>query len=139
MASESRPERVFWSLSGSPTLIFRVLIVGIMLSTSIGILYALMDRASFVSSFPGAAALTIYMGFLIVAGLGIVSLVGLWMWKRWALALYAILTTASVVLDLLAGAPFAHQLAVIVGAAAVFALAYLNRHRFRGSQPPRAV
>lgn len=37
---------------------------------------------------------------------------------------FATLTAASFVLDLIAGAPLAHQLADITGAAAVFALAY---------------
>lgn len=138
MAANPRLERRFWSLSGSPVLIFRVVIAGIMLSTSIGISYALANRSAFVLSFAGARAPGVYVAFLIVGALGLISLAGLWMWKRWALVLYAILTAASIVLDLLAGAPLAHQLAVIVGAAAVFTLAYLNRGRFRSGLPPRA-
>lgn len=136
MASDNRPELPFWSLRGSPLIIFRVVIAGIMLSTLIGISYAMVNRSDFVSSFPGADAPAIYSAFLVVGGLGFISLVGLWVWRRWALVLYAILAIASVILDLSAGAPLAHQLAVITGAAAVFTLAYLNRGRFRSGQPP---
>lgn len=138
MAADTRPEHRFLSVSSSPIFVFRVVIAGILLSTLIGISYALVNRPAFVFSFPGANAPGVYVAFLIVGVLGFVSLAGLWMWRRWALVLYASLTATSIVLDLIAGAPLAHQLAVVVGAVAVFTLAHLNRARFGYGLPPGA-
>lgn len=126
--------RRFWSLRGFPQLVFRLLVVGLLLSTGIGVAYALVNRPAFVSSFPGAAAPVVYGALLIVAGVGLIALVGLWRWRRWALGLYAILVLASIVLDVIVRAPLAHQLTVIVSAVVLFTLAFLNRSRFRNPE-----
>ena len=62
------------------------------------------------------------------------ALIALWMWRRWGLVLYGIVVVASLVLDRMAEAPLAHEVTVLVGATAVFSLAYLNRTRFVASE-----
>ena len=133
MATKDRHNHHFLTFSGSPVFMFRTLVVGIMLSTGIGVTYAILNRSAFVESFPGAATPTLYGAFLVVAAMGLVALIGLWGWRRWALVLYALVAVASLALDRLAGAPLIHELAVLTGAAAVFSLAYLNRRHFRQS------
>jgi len=129
MADDGRSHR-FLTARASPVFAFRVVLAGVMLSTTIGILYAVTNRAGFVTSFPGAAKTWLYLGFLMAAVGGLTALVGLWRWQRWALALYGIVVALSLVLDRLASAPMAHEMAVLAGAAAVLGLAYLNRRRF---------
>lgn len=131
--------RRFWSLSGSPVLVFRFVLAGIMLSTGVGVTYALVNRSAFHTSFPGAATLGVYVAFLIVGATGFVALVGLWYWRRWATVLYGVLAVATVLLDAVARAPLAHEVAVVVGAVTVFTLVYLNRERFRPRGPTGAV
>lgn len=133
MVSDQHPKNSFFSLRGSPVLVFRVLIVGIMLSTGIGVIYAISNRPAFVASFPGASAWPVYVGFLVTAGVGLVALLGLWAWRRWGLVLFCIQAVMSFVLDRIAGAPLAHELAVLGGAVAALSLAYINRGRFTSS------
>ncbi len=123
----------FLSLRGSAAFAFRAVVVGLMLSTMFGVTYALSKRPSLLASFPGAATPWVYRGLLLVGVTGLVALVWLLRWRRWALVLYGILTVASAVLDWFAAAPRAHQMTVVVSGAAVFALAYVNRRRFRGN------
>jgi hypothetical protein len=133
MVANDSPKRTFLSLRGSPVLVFRVLLGAIMLSTGIGVLYALSDRPAFLESFPGAAEPQVYGGLLLVAGAGLVALIALWTWRRWGLLLYGVVVVASLALDRMAKAPPAHELTVCVAAVAVFSLAYLNRTRFASS------
>lgn len=56
MVANDSPKRGFLTLRGSPALVFRVLLVGIMLSTGVGVRYALSNRSALQESFPGAAA-----------------------------------------------------------------------------------
>lgn len=130
MMTSNTPKRAFLSLRGSPVFAFRVLLGGIMVSTGIGVLYALSNRSALLESFPGAAVTRVYVGLLLVAGMGLAALFALWMWRRWGLVLYGIVVISSLVLDRMARAPFAHEVAVLVSAVAVFSLAYLNRTRF---------
>lgn len=114
-----------------PVFAFRALLIGIALSTGVGVTFAVGQRPVFVEAFPGASSPVLYGSFLFVAAAGCVALAGLWYWRRWALWLYAVLAVAGVVLDIVARAPTAHQLTVVTAAVVVLGLAYLNRDRFR--------
>lgn len=111
-------------------MIFRVVLVALVTSTSAGLWYAIGNRPAFEIAFPGAGAAGVYGSLLGVGALSLVALVGLWFWRPWAMVLYGVLAAASVVLDVLADAPVLHQVTVVLATCVVFALAYLNRHAF---------
>lgn len=100
-------------------------------STGLGLAYALTHRAAIERGFPGAARSAVYMAFVLVASFSLAALIGLWRWHRWAVLLFAALSVTNIVLDVVARAPTAHQVTVIVASAAVLALVYGNRHSFR--------
>lgn len=124
------PQRAFLSAGGSPVVVLRLVVVGIIMSTSLGVVYAIGNRSAFVSSFPGAESTVIYVGFLTVGVAGVIALMNLLRWKSWALWLYVAQTLASIGLDVIAHAPMLHHVAVIAGATVVFGLVSLNRRRF---------
>ena len=99
-----------------------------------GLWYAVTQRDAFQAGFPGAANSVVYAGLLTVGALGLVALVGLWQWRRWAVGLYGVLAVSSLLLDVAAEAPMLHQTTVAVGAVVVFGLVYLNRMWFRRAQ-----
>ncbi len=134
MPTNDTPRRAFLSARGSPSFVFRVLLGAIMLSTGLGVIYAVSNRPAFLESFPGANSPLVYGALLLNAGIGLTALIGLWKWQRWGLMLYGVAVIASLVLDRIAEAPPAHEVALLVGAAAVFSLAYLNRTRFAASE-----
>ncbi len=121
----------FWRGGASPRLVFRLLVGATLCSTMIGVGYALLRRATFVASFPRAADPGLYWSLVLTGVVGLVALAGLWGWRRWAVVLYALLAAASLTLDVVAGAPVAHQATVAVDAVLILALAWLNRARFR--------
>lgn len=75
-----------------------------------------------------------YFAMLAVALTGLASLVGLWRWQPWAIALYGISAGIAVALDVIARAPLAHRLTVVTMAVLVLLLAYANRRRFVQTQ-----
>lgn len=125
------PQHGFWSLRTSPVVAFRLVLAGLVAATLIGVTFALARPVEFRAVFPGAAGPTAYWALVTVGGVGLVALAGLWRWRRWALWLYGIGAAASIGLDVVVHAPAVHQVAVGVGATAVFGLAYANRARFR--------
>lgn len=136
MPDRENPNRSFFTVTGSAVFAFRALLIGIGLSTGIGVTFALSNRPAFVASFPRAASPGVYGAFFVVAAFGIVALIGLWGWRRWALTLYAVVALATLAIDRLARAPAAHEAAVVTGATAIFLLAYINRERFRSEVRP---
>ena len=134
MVANGSPKRAFLSLRGSPAFIFRILLGAIILSTAMGVVYAVTNRSAFLQSFPGAASPGAYAGLLLIAVLGVVALIALWSWRRWGLVLYGFVVIGSLALDRMARAPLAHEVTVCVAAVAVFSLAYLNRTRFAASE-----
>lgn len=127
----------FWSLTGSPRLIFRVVVAALLVSTSAGVWYAIGNRSAFQDAFPGAVSNAVYGSLIAVGALSLVALAGLWAWHPWAIVLYGFLAAASVVLDVLARAPVLHQVTVVLATCVVGTLAYVNRSAFhRGGDQP---
>lgn len=91
---------------------------------------ALGRRSDFLSAFPGAEQPPVYFGMLAIALTGLVSLVGLWRWQLWGIALYGLSAGFAVALDIIARAPVAHRLTVVAMAVVVLLLVYANRRRF---------
>lgn len=130
MTGDAPPQADFWSVKTSPLLVFRVLLAALMLSTGIGVWFATAQRARFEVAFPGTVSLPVYAGLLTVGVAGLVALIGMWRWRRWAVILYAVGAVAGIALDVLARAPRAHQATVVIAAVAVLTLVALNRQRF---------
>jgi hypothetical protein len=63
--------------------------------------------------------------------LGVVAVFGLWLWQRWAIALFALLAVAGIAFDVWWAAPRAHFIAACVLPVLVGAAAWPLRARFR--------
>ncbi len=111
-------------------VVFRVLLAALFVSTSVGLWYATAHRPVFQMGFPGSARPGVYVALLATGVAGIVAVCGLWLWRRWAVVLYACVAAVSIGLDVVAHAPRAHQVTVLVGVAAVLWSVYLHRERF---------
>ena len=111
--------------------VFSIILAGLALSTLVGVLHALLHRAVFVESFPGAAAAPVYWSLVLAPGAGLVALGGLWFRRSWAVLLYGVTGVAAVALDYEAAAPAAHMTAAVVAVVIVLALAYSRRSDFR--------
>lgn len=109
---------------------FRGLLLALVVSTTFGVGSALRDRAGFVASFPGAARDPVFYLLVATGLLGLVAVLGLWRWRRWAVVLFLAVTVASFSLDVIARAPALHQVAVLTVGLLVGSLAYTNRRRF---------
>jgi hypothetical protein len=119
--------------------VFRVLLAALFLSTGVGLWYATAHRPDFQLAFPGSRRGVVYVALLLTGGTGMVAVCGLWFWRRWAVVTYGCVAAASLALDVVAEAPFMHQLTVAVSTACVFWLIYLNRARFRICPPGGAI
>lgn len=108
----------------------RVVLAALFASTCMALWIATLRRADFLVAFPGAERPAVYAAFLAVAVVGLVSLLGLWRWQPWAIALYGFSAGLAVALDIIARAPLAHRLTVLTMAVVVLLLAYANRRRF---------
>lgn len=109
---------------------FRAWMIALVLSSLIGVTFALVDRPSFVEIFPGAAAPSLYYAFLAAAGMALVAIAGMMLWRGWAVVLYVVFLVIAFALDRMAGAPLAHEVALISGGTLLLVLAYLNRAGF---------
>lgn len=131
MNAPGESPRSFGSWSASPRFVLRLFLIAIATSTTIGIWFAVTNRDAFQAAFSGAADPRIYAGLLGVGVLGLISLVGLWRWRRWGLFLYGVVASASLGMDIAARAPGIHQLTVIIAAAIMALLVHLNRAHFQ--------
>lgn len=124
------PRRGAWA-----AVLLRIVLAALSLSTCAGLWFAVTNRPEFEAAFPGAADGRIYAGLLLLGGLGLVAVVGLWRWRRWAVVLYGLVVLADLVMDVLADAPVVHQGTVLVGGLLVGSLLFLNRARFAADAP----
>lgn len=131
MSSEPRP--AILSPSVSWPLILRVLLGALFVSTGVGLWYAISRRVAFQLAFPGSVHELVYVALLITGATGLIAIAGLWLWRRWAVILYVGVAVASLCLDVVAEAPLAHRVTVVVSAVSVFLLVYLSWDRFRSN------
>lgn len=114
-------------------LVYRIVLV-LLFSGSLNAIYiAIVRHSEFIVSFPGAIG-GVYLGLLGVAVAGLAALVGLWFWRRWAVAAFLGLGVVAVVLDVFARAPLAHQIATATATLVVTVLVYSLRERFSNSR-----
>lgn len=111
-------------------VVLRALLAALFASTCMALWIAIGRRSDFLTAFPGAERPAVYVAFLGVAVVGLVSLIGLWRWRPWAIALYGLSAGVAVALDIIAHAPLAHRLTVITMTVVVLLLSYANRRRF---------
>lgn len=118
--------------TGRWALAYRV-VVGILLGTTIlAASGALIRPDAFRTAFPGATgAFFVFLVGVVVAG-G-VSLLGLLLWKRWAVWMFGIVGVAAVIVDALVSAPVRHQVAVVVSTGLVLGLTKKVRQKFAGT------
>lgn len=109
--------------------LFRFVLLALAASTLNGVFVALMRRSAFLEAFPGATGVVLGV-FIGTAAIGLGSLVGLWLWRRWALWLFGAVGLVIVGLDLAARGPRLHMLAAVVSTLLVLGLSYPVRKRF---------
>lgn len=108
----------------------RLWLVAMSLSTLNALRIVLTDWPGFARSFPGAEV-PIGRGLATTLPLLLlVSLAGLWRWRRWALQLLVIATVATLAFDAIARGPWLHMVAAVVSLAISAALLWWNRDGF---------
>ena len=112
------------------TFVFRSVLLAVGASTVNGVTFALARKPDFLGAFPGATP-GVFGLLLAAAAGGLLSLIGLWLWQRWALWLFMGLGLAVIPLDLLARAPRLHMAAATLSTLLILGLAYPVRARFR--------
>src|SRR5689334_9764658 len=98
--------------------------------TSVALATALARREMFFALFPRATP-AIYGAQLACAGVLLIAIVGLWMWRRWAFVLAVGMTPVVVVLDMIAGGPLRHMVAGSISGLLIWLLGRPLWARFR--------
>jgi len=80
------------------------------ISTLNALRVALLRTEEFLPLFPGMTP-SIFYAYLACAALILVSMAGIWFWRRWAVWMMLPLTALVFALDLIARAPMAHLVA----------------------------
>ncbi|MFN7941490.1 MAG: hypothetical protein U0X73_07805 [Thermoanaerobaculia bacterium] len=117
-------------------LFLSIVVILLALSTASGLVTLLWRRDDFLRAFP-AATPAILVGYLVTAIAILASLFGLWRLRPWGLALAVLLVVPALGLDILAEAPLAHRIAVVVSTLVVVAAAWpARRVLVPGRHPP---
>ena len=113
-------------------LAYQIILALLFCATVNAVYTAVARRALFMQFFPGATG-GVYYALLTVAFGGLLAIIGLWRWQRWAVTLFVVLGLAGMALDFAAGAPLAHKLAGACTTLLVAVMAYRLRNRFAAS------
>ena len=108
---------------------YRLILLVLGFSTVKAALFAIGDEQRFLERFPGATGLA-YFGFLLLAAVGFVSLIGLFHYQRWGVWIFGILTVLVTILNVIVQAPVLHTLSGVAAGALVLFLAWVLQPRF---------
>lgn len=108
----------------------RVLLVLALLGYAKALFTLVYEQADFLRAFSAFQIEHLPWAYAQIV-LGVVAVLGLWFWQRWALVLFVVLALAGIVCDVSWHAPKAHLIAACVLPVLVGAAAWPLRARFR--------
>lgn len=111
---------------------FRTVLSLVALSTGNALRVVLTDWPQFVAAFPGAASLAGRACAIALPVSLLLSLLGLWRFRRWGLWLIGATTVATFGFDLWARGPKLHLAAAVLSVFVMAAAGWPHRRRFRG-------